>query len=188
MMREFITNQFLAQIGNNFSLVNRQNSPLTENIIELGQTTPKPTHLSQWLRNNFESGWQPIAALFLASERSPLRLRSAFSLRGEGVITRFKQISLSTDNSVSVLLSIAISQENSALKICVQAQPTPQQQILPANLQLSLKDADKTTLATIESETQDNFIQLPYFRGVQTEQFTIELNLNSVSYEEDFII
>ena len=188
MMREFITNQFLAQIGNNFSLVNRQNSLSTENTIELGRTTPKPTHLSQWLQDRFESGWQPIAALFLAFERSPLRLRSAFNLRGEGVITRFKQISLSTDNSVSVLLSIAISQENSALKICVQAQPTPQQQILPANLQLSLKDADKTTLATIKSEARDNFIQLPYFRGVQTEQFTIELNLNSLSYEEDFVI
>lgn len=188
MMREFITNQFLAQIGNNFSLVNRQNSLSTENTIELGRTTSKPTHLSQWLQDRFESGWQPIAALFLDRERSPLRLRSAFSLRGEGVITRFKQISLSTDNSVSVLLSIAISPENSALKICVQAQPTPQQQILPANLQLSLKDADRTTLATIESEARDNFIQLPYFRGVKTEQFTIELNLNSVSYEEDFVI
>lgn len=188
MMREFVTNQFITQIGNNFSLVNRKHSLLTEDTIELGQATPKPTHLSQWLQHRFELGWQPMAALFIASERSPIRLRSAFNLRGEGVITRFKQISLSTDNSVSVLLLIAVSQEDSALKICVQAQPKPEAQILPANLQLSLKDASKSILATISSEAQDNFIQLPYFRGVKTEQFTIGLNLNSVSYEEDFII
>ena len=188
ILREFITNQFIAQIGNNFSLVNRQNSLFTEDTIELGKTPKKPTHLGQWLQNRFELGWQPVAALFIASERSPARLRSAFNLRGEGVITRFKQISLARDNSLSVLLLIAISQENSAMKICVQAQPTPQQQLLPANLQLNLKDGNESTLATIESEARDNFIQLPYFRGVKTEQFTIELNLNSVSYEEDFVI
>lgn len=186
MMREFITNQFIAQMDNKFSLVNRR-TPLTDTI-ELGRATPKATHLSSWLENHFELGWQPVAALFIASERSPVRLRSAFNLRGEGVITRFKSVNLSTDNSVAVLLLIAISQEDSALKICVQAQPTPQQQILPANLQLSLRDADRTLLATIESEARDNFIQLPYFRGVKTEQFTIGLNLNSVSYEEDFVI
>lgn len=200
---EYATNQLIAQIGNNFSIAKRQNFA-TENPIELGKTTARATNLGQWLNNRFELGWQPIAALFSEAQRSPARLRSAFNFRGEGVITRFKKVnlsqrlhrrtepepvvSISQNNSSSVLLLIAIAPENSALKICVQAQPTPQQQTLPANLQLSLQDEEETTLATIESKTKDNFIQLPYFRGLKTEKFKISLKLNSLSYEEDFII
>jgi hypothetical protein len=188
MLREFITNQFIAQIGNNFSIANRQNPLLNENTIELGQSTKQITHLSQWLQHRFELGWQPVDVLFAASARSPARLRSAFNLRGEAVISRFKQIDLSADDRISVLLLIAISPEDSAIKICVQAQPVPQQQTLPANLQLKLKDANNTVLATIQAAAQDNFIQLPYFRGMPTEKFQISLDLNSDNYEEDFEI
>lgn len=188
MIQEFVTNQFIAQIGHNFSVETRNNFLLSDKTIELSASSKKPTHLSQWLTNNFELGWQPIEALFTATVRSPARLRSAFNLRGEEVVTRFKQIELATEESVAVLLLIAIAPEASAFRICVQAQPTPGQNTLPPNLQLNLVDGSDTVLAQIVSEAADNFIQLPYFRGAKTEEFIIRLNLNAASYEEDFVL
>lgn len=182
MIQEFVVNQFIAQIGDNFSFANRQNSPLGQETIELSGTS-QITHLSQWLQNKFETGWQPVETLFAASGRSPARLRSAFSLRGAGVVKRFKQINLGRDHvdNVEILLLIAVSQEESALKICVQAQPTLNQQTLPPRLQLSLISPDNSVLATIASELSDNFIQLPYFRGVKNENFLIGINLQQES-------
>ncbi len=188
MIQEFVTNQFIAQIGHNFAVETRKNFRSTDNTIKLSASSKKPTHLSQWLTNNFELGWQPVEALFTSSVRSPTRLRSAFDLRGEEVVTRFKQIELTTDTSTSVLLLIAIAPETSALRICVQAQPAPGQDTLPRNLQLNLIDQTGTVLAQIISEAADNFIQLPYFQGVKTEEFKIRLNLNGASYEEDFVL
>ena len=188
MIREYVTNQFIAQIADNSSSANRLNSSMVSDTIELGQAVEKPTHLSQWLQNRFEPGWQPVKTLFIASGRSPARLRSAFNLRGEGVVRRFKQIKLGTKNSESVLLVVAVDQEESALKICVQVQPTFSQQILPAKLKLNLLDSAQKVLASIQAKAQDNFIQLPYFRGNRQERFKLALNLGSNNYEHEFLI
>ena len=188
MIREYVTNQFIAQIADNSSSANRLNSSMVSDTIELGQAVEKPTHLSQWLQNRFEPGWQPVKTLFIASGRSPARLRSAFNLRGEGVVRRFKQIKLGTKNSESVLLVVAVNQEESALKICVQVQPTFSQQILPAKLKLNLLDSAQKVLASIQAKAQDNFIQLPYFRGNRQERFKLALNLGSNNYEHEFLI
>ncbi|MEM7757964.1 MAG: DUF1822 family protein [Cyanobacteria bacterium P01_A01_bin.40] len=188
IIREFVTNQFIAQIGDNFSLDNRINSSLTSNTINLGNATSELTHLSQWLQNSFEPGWQPVETLFVASERSPARLRSAFNLRGEGVVKRFKQINFENASSSAVLLLVAVSQDESAFKICVQAQPTFSQQTLPVNLQLKLIDSSDAILASIQAQDQDNYIQLPYFRGVLQERFKLRLGLDQANYEEEFVI
>ena len=187
MIREFVVNQFIAQIGNNFSLANRQSSLLSQGTIELGSIN-QTSHLSQWLQNRFKPGWQPVETLFAASGRSPARLRSAFSLRGSDIVKRFKQIELGTDSPIEILLVIAVSQLESAFKICVQAQPQLQAQTLPENLELSLIDPEDNVLATIAAQTEDNFIQLPYFRGAKSEKFTIGITLNSSEYREKFVI
>lgn len=187
MLREFVINQFVAQIGDNFSLDNRRNSLLIENTIELGDIS-QTTHLSQWLQNKFELGWQSVETLFSDSGRSPARLRSAFNLRGQGVVKRFKRINLGTDDTAAILLLIAVNQEETALKVCVQAQPTLDQQVLPSHLQLNLIDSHDQVLASITAETADNFIQLPYFRGIKQEKFKIGLVLDEQSYQEEFLI
>ena len=184
---EFAIDRFIAQVGDNFSVVNRRNSSSLGNTIELGKTT-QICNLSHWLENKFESSWQPVEKLFAASRRSPARLRSTFNLRGEGVVKRFKQIDLDTDNSVTILLLVAISRSESAFKICVQAQPALHRETLPNGLQLNLIDPEDTVLATIASQSEDNFIQLPYFRGVQNEKFKVGINLDSASYQEEFLI
>ena len=187
MIREFVVNQFIATIGNNFSLANRQTSLLSPGTIELGSAN-QIVHLSQWLQNKFEPGWQPVETLFAASGRSPARLRSAFSLRGSEVFKRFKQIRLAQDNPIEVLLIVAISQLESAFKICVQAQPPLQDRTLPGNLELSLIDPEDNVLASIVAQTEDNFIQLPYFSGSKNEKFTIGLSLGSSAHREKFLI
>ena len=188
MIREVTIDRFIANLSDNFSLENRGNSMKAEKTIELGIINKKPTHLSQWLKNNFESSWQSVEILFTASGRSPARLRSAFSFRGETVVKRFKQIKLATKNPTEILLVIAIAPEQSAYQICVQAQPAPQQQILPDRLELNLIDKKGNIIAKIASEEEDNFIQLPYFRGAEAEEFKVGLNLDAASYEEDFLI
>ena len=189
MIREFVSDRFIAQIGKNLSLDNRLNSSLTKNNpIYLGSPSFKPTNLSQWLNGNFEPGWQPMELLFVASGRSPARLRSAFDFRGAEIVKRFKQIDLDRQKSLTVLLLVALSQDGSAFKICAQAQPTFNQQILPSNLQLNLLDASEKVLASIQAGTQDNYIQLPYFRGVFQEKFSLSLSLDSISYQESFVI
>lgn len=188
MIRELTINQFINQIGDNFSVDSRKNSLLAPDTIELSENIKKSTDLSQWLENRFTSDWQPVEALFAALGRSPARLRSAFNLRGTGTIKKFKQIKLGQNDPLEVLLLIAIEPEESALKICVQVQPAVQEPILPANLQLKLIDPTDTILATIKSKVQDNFIQLPYFRGVKSERFKIGIDFASFSYQEEFII
>ncbi|MEO1671988.1 MAG: hypothetical protein AAFR77_14590 [Cyanobacteria bacterium J06631_2] len=138
MMREFVINQFIAQISTNFSLANRQSLLSAQETIELGNIS-QTSHLSQWLENRFEPGWQPIETLFTASGLSPARLRSAFSLRGSEMTIRFKQIPLETAESKEILLVIAISPLEATLKICVQVQPSLQAQTLPENLELRLQ-------------------------------------------------
>ena len=187
MVREFVVNKFIDQLGNDFSLSNRQSSILSQRTIELGNIN-QTNHLSLWLQNCFEPDWQPVETLFAASGRSAARLRSAFSLRGDNVVKRFKQIELGTSNPITILLVIAVSQLESALKICVQAQPPFEHQTLPENLELSLFDPDSNELAKIVARAEDNFIQLPYFRGAKAEKFAIGINLDSRSHREKFLI
>ena len=188
MIREFVINQFIAKISNNFSVASRQNCLSNNNKIELSTKNQQLTHLNHWLENRFELGWQPFEALFTPLDCSPARLRSVFNLRDKKIIKRFKQIELEGDKPTKVLLIIAISPEEEAISVCVQTQPASQEQILPENLQLNLKDTSNHVLATTVSEAEDDFIQLPYFRGVLGEHFQINLNLNSVSYQENFLI
>ncbi|MEL6930404.1 MAG: DUF1822 family protein, partial [Cyanobacteria bacterium J06600_6] len=179
--------QFIAQLGENFSVANRQSSLLSESTIKLGSIN-QTSHLSHWLQNRFEPDWQPVETILAASGRSPARLRSAFSLRGSDVVKRFKQIQLKTENPLEIFLVIAVSQLESAFKICVQIQPSLENKILPGNLKLSLIDSNSALLASIETEAEDNFIQLPYFRGAEGEKFIIGVELDSYSYREKFLI
>jgi len=185
MINELVTNQFIAQISEKFSLANRLNS---DHSFELGNITPKPTHLSKWLDNNFESGWQSMAKLFTKSRKVSARLRSVFSLRSPEVVKRFKQVKLQGNKPISVLLLIAVIQEEYVVKICVQAQPTFLEQVLPANLQLHLLDSTSTNLASTHAKSKDSYIQLPCFRGEREEKFKVSLRLESADYEEVFLI
>ena len=188
MIEELVTNSLIAQIGSQSAAEERPKRIVKEQkTIELSLSSQKPTYLSQWLQNNLDPDWQPIEAMFNASDKLSFRLRSAFDLRESVWIKRFKQIELVAEKT-AILLLVAISQEEQSYKICVQAQPAPGQQTLPHNLGLSLKNEADRILAEIKAETEDNLIQLPYFRGIKAERFKIGLTLNSAEHEEEFVI
>ena len=186
-----------------------------DQVIDLSTSPAVPIQLSQWLSSRFSPDWQSLDQLFKASARPAMRLRSAYYIQDESFVKRCKPIDMkpsnsahqshsvpamtpfsaiesettSTDSKYRAALVIAIHQDTETLyKLCVQAQPTKEDSILPNGLMLRLLDAQQKVLAEVDAREQDTFIQLPYFRGVQSESFTIELALGDRTYQEDFLI
>ncbi|ELS00582.1 NB-ARC domain-containing protein [Xenococcus sp. PCC 7305] len=192
IIQEYVTNKFIAQISGEFSAQARQKKRFlakkgATSILSLGH---KPTRLSQWLENQIETSWQPLEALLINSPELSVRLRSAFNLRGEATVKRFKQVRLGEQSdSPTVILLVAIEKETEqTFKICVQTQPIKQQKTLPPQIKMSLLNTQDETLAEVIAQSKDNFIQLPYFSGELTESFKIELSLEGQSHIEEFVI
>ena len=189
IMREFTVNQFITQMGSDLSLKDRRQGfkkSLTQAIVL--NSAKQKVQLSNWLENRFELGWQSIETLFTRSNKSPVRLRSAFHLRDRQTIKRFKEINLDKNTSTRVLLLVAVTEEESALKICVQVQPQIEARVLPEQLEICLIDETDSIVAEARSGDRDNYMQLPYFYGEPKDKFIIRLNLASVSHDEEFSI
>ncbi|MEM8805650.1 MAG: DUF1822 family protein [Cyanobacteria bacterium P01_G01_bin.38] len=207
IVKEHVIHQFITQVCGGSPEGHRDPPRTLEPMIELGASTPKVARLSRWFQNQFEPGWQPVERLFEGSVQPAVRLRSAYHLRDETLIKRFKSIRLdsTTDDDagdmtsraaedviaedVTVALLVAVSQMvDQTYQICVQVQPARQATVLPDGLRLRLLDGQSEMLAEIESQTQDDFMQLPYFRGGVDERFNLELVADRVAHTEQFVI
>ncbi|MEM9165144.1 MAG: DUF1822 family protein, partial [Cyanobacteria bacterium P01_F01_bin.4] len=202
IVKEYVIHQFIAQICGGSSEDHRAPPRTLGPIIELGTSTPKTARLSRWFQHQFEPGWQPVERLFEGSVQPALRLRSAYHLRDETLVKRFKSIKLESategdagdiasrgPETVTVALLVAVSQMvDQTYQICVQVQPARQTTVLPAGLRLRLLDGQSEVLAEIESQTQDDFMQLPYFRGGVDERFNLELVADQAAHIEQFVI
>ncbi|MEM9905280.1 MAG: DUF1822 family protein [Cyanobacteria bacterium P01_D01_bin.44] len=222
IVKEYVIHQFIAQVCGESSAGHRVPPRTLGPIIELGASTPKIARLSRWFQHQFEPGWQPVERLFEGAVQPALRLRSAYHLRDETLIKRFKSITLEratdgdpgdmadraaegvtaegvtaegvtaegvTAESVTVALLVAVSQMiDQTYQICVQVQPARQAAVLPEGLRLRLLDGQSEMLAEIESHTQDDFMQLPYFRGNVDERFNLELVADQATHTEQFVI
>ncbi len=196
MVMEYITNQLVEQIGDTVVTTDTQSrlnlQPPVEESIELTPSTKKPIYLTGWLENKFELGWQSVEALIsvgLPNQLAP-RLRSTFHLRNESLVKRFKQLNVGTGSNeklVALLVAIAI-EAGEKVGIRVQIQPTQNETVLPKNLKLSLLNQEGETLREVQSGGQDNFIQLPCFRGLAKERFSIQVALAGTSLVEEFVI
>ncbi|MEO1402037.1 MAG: DUF1822 family protein, partial [Cyanobacteria bacterium J06635_1] len=201
IVKEYVVHQFIAQVCG--STEDHRVPPGTLGpIIELGTSTPKTARLSRWFQHQFEPGWQPVERLFEGSVQPALRLRSAYHLRDETLIKRFKSIKLESPTKsaavdianrvpedMTVALLVAVSQMvDQTYQICVQVQPARQVTVLPEGLHLRLLDGQSEVLAEIESQTQDDFMQLPYFRGGVDERFNLELVAGQATHIEQFVI
>lgn len=185
---EYVTSQLIEQISDSGSdrqkLMSRQ---WQEDTIELTPAPKQPVNLSQWLHHTFEVAWQPIEALLANSQLSP-RLRSIYHLRGESTIKRFKLVQL-PKSAQAVALLIAIAQENDfKVSIRAQVQPTGEETLLPSNLKLALLNESGQILREVKAQSEDNFIQLPRFRGEPKECFSLQISHNAFSVKEDFVI
>ncbi|NEP15871.1 MAG: DUF1822 family protein [Leptolyngbya sp. SIO4C1] len=190
LIKAYVMHQFIAQVCGSSAAASRSVPQALGPIIELGTPATKVVQLQQWFHNRFEPSWQPVELLFEDSVQPVLRLRSAYYLRDETLIKRFKSIKLANAaESVTVALLVAVGQmENQTYQICVQVQPPRQATVLPAGLQLRLLDGQSTVLAEIEAQAQDSFIQLPYFRGAAEEAFSLEIAADRAVHTEQFVI
>jgi len=187
MMMEYVTSQLIEQIKDRGGEQKLSSLQWQEDTIELTPTPKQPVNLSQWLQQTFEAAWQPIEALLANSQLSP-RLRSIYHLRGESTIKRFKLISLQ-ESSQAVALLIAIAPETDRkIAIRAQIQPIGEETVLPPQLKLSLLNDSGQILREVQAQSEDNFIQLPRFRGEPKECFSLQLSHNSFMVKEDFVI
>jgi hypothetical protein len=191
MVMEYVTTQLIEQISGKVSY--RQNlspyqwQPL-EDTIELSPSPKQPVNLSQWFKNTFEAAWQPVEALLLAKPKIAPRLRSIYHLRGEGMVKRFKPIQV-PESSQEVALLVAIAQDaDQKIGIRVQVQPMGEEALLPPNLKLALLNEAGQILREVQAQSQDNFIQLPRFRGESQERFSLQISHPAFSLKEDFVI
>ncbi|MDJ0704309.1 MAG: DUF1822 family protein [Leptolyngbyaceae cyanobacterium MO_188.B28] len=193
MVKEYVARQLLEEISSpTVSQTGRSNSWTTaEELLDLTPSAKADVNLGQWLQQAYDPAWSPIEGLLGGRHSlfSP-RLRSMLQLRGEGLVRRFKPIRLGTQtDSPEVALLVAISAKaNQKVEIRVQVHPLEDDIMLPANLQLRLINNSGETLRLVQSQQQDNFIQLPRFRGEPKERFSLQVVLDDINVTEEFVI
>ena len=210
MVKAYAIYQFVGQFGSRIGASvsgTKHYRFLEQPAIALGAQPRSPVRLSQWFEGRFDTRWQPLENLFSAVERPAVRLRSAYRFQDETFVKRCKSVVLSVPDvasggrsvknkkrsssadTASAVLIVAIHQDGENLyKICVQAQPSTDETILPETMELRLLDAQETVLASVTAQQADSFIQLPYFQGAVDESFEIELALEAAVYRERFEI
>jgi hypothetical protein len=143
-------------------------------------------NLSQWFEHIFTDNWQTVEALLATRENLAFSLRSTSRL-GEASVQRAKLIDLGLQlANQSVALLVAIAPDVAKVTILVQLHPT-NADYLPPDIKLILL-SDGSTLQSVQSRTQDHYIQLKRFRVNPGECFNIQVAFGNVTVTESFTI
>lgn len=151
-----------------------------------------PVHLSDWLKRNFEAGWQAVEELF--GERSP-----AFAFRRTGV-QRVKRIELETPQE-KVTSTAEVQQPPTALALVVTISPETKDQFgihlqvysggepaeLPPHLQLKVLTATGEVFREVTAGAADTFIHYE-FTAQLAETFQVELVWQDIHVTESFVV
>ncbi|BAZ10159.1 hypothetical protein NIES4071_19730 [Calothrix sp. NIES-4071] len=160
-------------------------------IAQLNENPKSVVNLSNWLRNIFEVGWESINTVINSESQN-----IAFAFRQREVhITgaaaeRVKLIDLGMqlgNQCVALLLGLS-QEEQQKVGIRVQLHPANGEDFLPSKIKLSLLSDFGTVLQTLESRSQDNFIQLKRFICPSGKGFSIQVALDNFSITEYFSI
>ncbi|HBW56312.1 MAG TPA: hypothetical protein DEF27_00335 [Oscillatoriales bacterium UBA8482] len=163
-----------------------QLQPIEELLVHLNSPQrlefPIPVRLSLWLMDEWTGFWQSV------SRQPTLGLRS-LSGRDQEFVQGAKLIDLKMQlGSQSVVLWVALTPETEGrIAVRVRLYPTPQDRHLPPNIQLILLSETGAILSEVQSRLQDNYMQLPRFRGMPEEQFSVTVRLAEASITETFI-
>lgn len=150
-------------------------------------------HLSQWLHNVFDAGWETVEALF-----NPPQAELDFRFRGahrkttttpknpEFGIKRGKLLGLErAGEQVALFVGLEPTAE-SEMKISVEVYPIGGQTYLPEALQLMVLDEKGEVVMQAQARSTKN-IQLK-FSGESGEGFGVKVALGDVSIAEPFLI
>ncbi|NJM72028.1 MAG: DUF1822 family protein [Scytonema sp. RU_4_4] len=142
------------------------------------------TNLSQWLDGVFEEGWQTIDTLI--NPEANLALSTRTTQKGP---KKAKLIDLGVQlGHQTVALLVNITEEpDDKLGVLIQLHPAGGERYLPPDLKLTLLSKAGKTLQQVISRSQDNYIQLKFFKGEPGKCFSIELSLGEdLTVKEDF--
>ncbi|MBV8885740.1 MAG: DUF1822 family protein [Chroococcidiopsidaceae cyanobacterium CP_BM_RX_35] len=148
-------------------------------------------HLSRWLENTFEVGWQTVEALFSAEADLAFSVRSAersneFGVSGGKLIDLGIQLA-GHPFALVVTLMPAATAEAEEIDIRLRVYPTGNQISLPPHLQLTVLDEFDTASLVAEARSTDNWLQLE-FSGQLGERFSVKVALGNISITEYFVI
>ncbi|MBE9096500.1 DUF1822 family protein [Tychonema sp. LEGE 07203] len=159
----------------------------TEHFDEL-----KPVHLSQWLHNVFDIGWQTAEQLFESKPELQFAFRSTQLLENSALanvrlpVKRGKSINLEWGKEQVALFVELTAHQKSEIDISVEVCPTKNQTFLPNNLQLMVLDEQGETLMQARANSTENL--LFELIGEPGEYFTVKLVLGDFSVTEQFLI
>lgn len=168
------------------------------------QPAPTPTpvpassptvHLEQWLRNQFEEGWEAIETLFQTGFLGP---RLAF--RGESQVSELPAdfttgksrgrvidlgIQFGEQRIVLVVTFLPLAEGDSIVRL--QLRPTGDQLYLPFGLRFQVRDQQGILHQDLQTRSADNRLQLE-LTGQQGEEFSVEIKLGEFRLTQAFVI
>ena len=169
----------------------------TETAVATGQSTA--TRLGRWVESQLSdlagAGWLAIEELLNPAELG-------FAFRSVGVIeppvvdvSRAKLLNLGIQFGQAVRVALVMRLARSAAgeeavaqtHITLQVRPIAAADLLPEGLLLSVLDDGGNAIASATSRAMDNYIQLQ-LSGESEEQFSVQVVLDGVRFEERFII
>jgi hypothetical protein len=154
-----------------------------EYLNQLQQPTKIRVNLSQWLNDQFESGWQEIEALFSPNELTPVfSMRSSFVERG-------KLICLETQITQQIIVLVVKLNPRSAkdINIIVEVHPKSGEPYLPKTLQVRVLNEQQTVVMEALADKANQNLQFD-FNAETGERFSVQIILGSASVIEDFVI
>jgi hypothetical protein len=156
------------------------------------QSAVSPVHLSDWLKRNFEAGWQAVEELF--GERSP-----SFAFR-RAAVQRVKHIELEKPKEKTTAIT-EIQEPPTALALVVTISPETENQFgihlqvyssgepaeLPPHLQLKVLTVAGEVFREVTAGAADTFIQYE-FTAQLAEEFQVELAWQDIHITESFVV
>lgn len=145
----------------------------------LQQASEQITQLSRWLQDLADESWQALDDFV-----NPRALAFRSQTLEENIIGRSKRISL---NGQDITLAVGLLPlDNGQTEVQVQVYATQAQTYLPAQLKLSVLDADNQEVMQAEARSTEA-IQLK-FSGAPGEEFSLKLTLQDTSFAERFVL
>jgi Protein of unknown function (DUF1822) len=152
------------------------------------ETVSPVTHLTQWIQNHFESGWQTIENLLTneLGNASTLDFALRKSSPLETAAIRRAKVLRFSEQLLLLLVSIE-PQDSQQMEIRIQIRSGDETSILPLGLILRLQSASGEIIQRVQARDTDLAIQLQRFRCPINTPFVVHLRCNEQTIEEQFM-
>lgn len=148
----------------------------------------KSVHLSKWLDNAIDAGWETLEAVF-STPKMVWRRGTAENWRSPtstSSLERVKRLTLERSGEEIALLVRLCPKFESEMGIWVEVYPTGDRTYLPPDLKLMVLDEDGVAVMQAEARSTKN-IQLK-FSGEMGEAFSVQVALGETTVTEAFTI